>query len=172
MNFLALNLLLAIVWTFLLGSFSIGSVLFGFLMGFLVLAAAQPFLASERYVRSVVGLIRFLTVYAYELLVANLQLARDVLRPTLPFTPGFIRYDASTLSTVERVVLANMISLTPGTLTVDYGEEGRALYIHSLYAQDPAKLCSGIDLLAGLIDGVTGHRPPPADEDEEVPWKR
>lgn len=175
MTYLALNLLLAIVWTFLTGSFSFGNLLFGFIVGFLALALAQPFLANRGYVSSTVGLLRFLRVYTTELVFANIQLARDVLRPTLPFKPGLIRYDAGYLSPGERVVLANMISLTPGTLTVDYGDHGRILYIHTVYAQDPEKLRQGMDLFGALIDGVTGHRPKdPSKEraEEEIDtWK-
>jgi multicomponent Na+:H+ antiporter subunit E len=170
-TYLAINLMLAIVWTFLAGSFTVGSLIFGFLVGFLVLAAAQPFLPSRSYVKGTWGLLRFLSVYAYELVVANVQLARDLLRPTMPFKPGFIRYDSSQLSATETVVLGNMISLTPGTVTVDTGEEGRVLYIHTVYAQDPEKLRRGITLFADLIDGVTGHEPPPPGDRNDRTWK-
>ncbi len=171
MTYLAINLLLAIVWMFLAGSFTVASLIFGFLMGFLVLAAAQPFLRSRSYVKGTWGLLRFLAVYAYELVIANLQLARDLLRPTLPFKPGFIRYDSSQLSPTETVVLGNMISLTPGTVTVDTGEEGRVLYIHTIYAQDPEKLRHGFTLFADLIDGVTGHEPPSTADRNDREWK-
>lgn len=169
MTYLALNLLLAIVWMFLAGNFSIGSLLFGFAIGFLVLVAARAFLGCTGYVRATFGLLRFLRVYFWEIVRANVQLARDLLRPEMPFKPGFLRVHVPGLSRTETVVLSNMISLTPGTLTVDWGE-GEVLYIHTIYAHDPAQVRTGVDLFADLIDGVTGYQPPPAGEERD-PWK-
>lgn len=170
MKFLALNLLLAIVWTFLAGSFTVESMLFGFVVSFAVLAAAQSFLGSGGYVRATVGVLLLLRVYLWEIIRANLQLARDLLRMKMPFKPGFIHVDASALSPAETAVLANMISLTPGTLTVDVNEEGDTLYVHTVYAADPEKVRAGIRLFANLIVGATGPRAPRGDE-EARPWQ-
>ena len=170
MKFLALNLLLAIVWTFLAGSFAVESLLFGFVVSFVVLAAAQSFLGSGSYVRATHGVLRLLRVYLWEIVRANLQLARDLLRPSMPFRPGFIRVDARALTTTETVVLANMISLTPGTLTVDADEECDILYVHTIYAGNPQKVRAGVRLFADLIDGATGYRVRNSDE-EDRPWQ-
>lgn len=158
MSFLALNLLLAIVWMFLAGNFAIGGFVFGFLVGFLILVLSQAFIGSGQYVRAVTGSVRLLGVFLYELVVANLQLAKDVLSPTPPLKPGFVRYDVRDLTPGQTVLLGHMISLTPGTLTVDFDAERQAVYIHTVYAQDPAKLERGFRLFADLIIGAAGNR--------------
>ncbi len=159
MSFFALNLLLALVWMFLYGDFSIESFLVGMVIGYLALLFSRPFVGSEQYVRSVQGIIRLLAVFLYELVAANLQLARDILRPVPPFKPGFISFDVRDLPPTETVLLANMISLTPGTLTVDSDDEGFTLYVHSLYAQDPEKVRRGFRTFANLIHGAIGGDP-------------
>lgn len=159
MGYLALNLVLALVWMFLSGGFTIGNLVVGLVVGYLGLAAGQPVLGSRRYVRGVVGSVKLVAVFLYELVVANLQLARDILRPVPPFEPGFVAFDVRDLPPVETVLLANMISLTPGTLTVDADDEAATLYVHSLYARDPERLREGFRAFADLIHGATGEPP-------------
>jgi multicomponent Na+:H+ antiporter subunit E len=159
MSYFALNLLLAFVWMFLYGDFSIGSFLVGFAIGYLALLFSRSFLGNDQYVRSIQGIVRLVAIFLYELVVANLQLARDILRPVPPFKPGFISFNVRDLPPTETVLLANMISLTPGTLTVDSDDDGHTLYIHSVYAQDPEKLRRGFRKFANLIHGAVGGEP-------------
>ena len=155
MHFFALNLVLAIIWLFLTGSFTTANLLFGLLVGFAVLALAQPYLGSGGYVGSVRCFLRLMRVFLKEIAVANFQLARDLLRKDMPFVPGFIRFDTEgRLSTAELAVLANMISLTPGTLSMDTDESGRILYIHSVYASDPDASRAAFTHFLELIESV------------------
>lgn len=158
MSHLALNLLLAIVWMFLAGDLSTGSLLVGFVLGFLAIAFSRPVLRSQRYVRAVTGVIRLGIAFTRELVVSNIQLARDILRRELPFRPAFIEFDIRDLDRTETVVLANLVSLTPGTLSVDLDDAGDMLYVHTLYAGDQDEVRSGIRRLANLIHGALGER--------------
>lgn len=155
MHFFALNLVLAIVWLFLTGAFTTANLLFGLVIGFAVLGLAQPYLGSGGYIGSVRCFFRLLRVFLKEIVVANFHLARDLLRKDLPFTPGFIRFDTEgRLSRAQLAVLANMISLTPGTLSMDTDEEGRVLYIHSVYARDPDATRADFMRFLELIESV------------------
>lgn len=154
MSFFALNLVLALIWLFLTGSFTLPNLLFGLLIGFVAIALARPYLDSGGYLRSVRGGFRFVRRFGQEVLVANLQLARDLLRVQMPFVPGIVAFETEGLSPAEVVVLANMISLTPGTLAIDTDEAGRIIYIHSLYAGDREALLESFQRLASLVKGV------------------
>jgi multicomponent Na+:H+ antiporter subunit E len=154
MNFFALHLILGIVWLFLTGSFTTANLIFGLIVGYGVIAVAQPYLGSGNYVRSVIATFRFARKYLMEIVLANVQLARDLLKPDMPFVPGIIRYQTHGLTTAEVTVLANMISLTPGTLSMDTDETGTVLYIHSVYASDRGDLQASFDKLADLIKSV------------------
>lgn len=160
MSYFALNLVLALVWMLLTGAFTLWGFLTGFLAGFLGLAFAQPMLGSRQYVRAVGGILKLHVVFFYELVVANLQLARDLLRPEMPFQPGFVSFDARDLGPSETVLLALMISLTPGTLSVDLDDLGNVLHIHSIYARDTAALQRGFRRFANLIHGAQGVEGP------------
>jgi len=84
-------------------------------------------------------LLKLVLLLAWRLVLANIHLAMDILRPNPPFQPAFIEYSDPTLHGKELVALATIISLTPGTLTVDLSVEKHTLLVHSLYAKDEAE---------------------------------
>ena len=73
-------------------------------------------------------LLKFLASFCVELVKANYAVAKIVLTPSLPISPKLVRVDTTIQSKTARAVLANAITLTPGTLTVDM--IGNELYIH------------------------------------------
>jgi multicomponent Na+:H+ antiporter subunit E len=156
---LTLNILLALVWMLLFGDFTMGNLMVGLVVGFLAISFSRPVLRSQRYVRAVMGTFRLIIGFLRELTLANLQLARDILSPVPPFVPGFVAFDVRDLGPTETVALANLVSLTPGTLSVDLDDDGFTLYVHTLYAQDPEDTRRGIRKLANLVHGALGDDP-------------
>lgn len=160
MSRLALNLLLAIVWVFLHAEFSFGHLVAGFVLGFLVIALVERALGGSRYARAASGVVALAWAFAWELVLSSLALSRDVLRRRPGFHPAFIRLGVSGMSDVQMVLLANLISLTPGTLTVDADPEERAVYVHSLYVSDPAALRARLRVFVDLIQRAAGREQP------------
>jgi multicomponent Na+:H+ antiporter subunit E len=152
-SFFAINLLLAFVWTALVG-LGFGNFLVGFVLGFLVLVLGRPFLGCQAYVRSTLAAARLLQVFALDLLRANLRLAQDVLRRRPRFEPAFLRIDTSDLGPAESAFLAALVSLTPGSISVDVSHDGRALYVHTVYAHDPEDARRAVRALADLIGRI------------------
>ena len=70
-------------------------------------------------------------------LVSSVRVAMDVIKPTISFQPGVIAFPLRASSDMEIMLLANVISLTPGTLSLDVSEDRKTLYIHAMYASDP-----------------------------------
>lgn len=159
MSYFALNLLLAVMWMLLTGSFSLFGLGVGLLVGFGAISAGRSVIGSRRYVRAVLGTGRLLLGFVRELVTANFQLARDILRPTPPFAPGFLSFDVRHLSRSKTVAFSNLVSLTPGTVSVDLDDEGFTLYVHTLYAHDPDATRAGLQRLANLVHGATGDDP-------------
>jgi multicomponent Na+:H+ antiporter subunit E len=151
MNYLALNLILSIIWTFLTGSFTVANFLFGLLVGYFVLWLGRPYLDTRFYLASVSGTFTFLGQYLRAIVLANIQLARDLLRPEMPFVSGIIEFKTEGLNRAEVAVLANMISLTPGTLSMDTDASGTIIYIHSVYAADPEELRRSTQEIADMV---------------------
>lgn len=69
-----------------------------------------------------------------EIFVANVNVARIILRPTLPISPIMVPFRASQKSDLGRMIYANSITLTPGTITT--GTDGKVLRIHALTWHD------------------------------------
>lgn len=68
--------------------------------------------------------------FIYEMAKANIHVAYLVLHPNLPIKPGIVKIKTKLTKDAAITVLANSITLTPGTLTVDYNEKTSELYIH------------------------------------------
>lgn len=75
----------------------------------------------------------YIIVFLYELIKSNLDVARRVITPSLPINPGIVEVKTRLRSKMGRMILANSITLTPGTLTIDIVED--TLYIHWIDVQ-------------------------------------
>jgi len=75
-------------------------------------------------------LILYIPVFLYYCVKANLQMVYLVLHPEMPIRPGIVKVKTALKTDSARTALANSITLTPGTLTVDIDEEEGALYVH------------------------------------------
>ena len=79
--------------------------------------------------------IELLLFFLKELFIANLKIAYDIVTPHYHMRPTVIALPLKVRSKVEITVLASIISLTPGTLSIDVSEDRRVLYIHALYVK-------------------------------------
>jgi multicomponent Na+:H+ antiporter subunit E len=141
MRLLLLNLFLALVWGALQGRFSPLAFVQGFVIGYLLLWVARRALDSGNYFRSIGRVLSLLVFFSRELLVANIQLAWEVITPGLAsIRPGFVAIPLDIKDPSAITLLANMISLTPGTLAVDVASDRSTLYVHALDARDGERL--------------------------------
>lgn len=74
--------------------------------------------------------IYYLFVLIYEMIKANLDVAYRVIHPSLPIKPGIVKVKTKLKSDAALTYLANSITLTPGTFTVDIDKENGYLYVH------------------------------------------
>lgn len=88
--------------------------------------------------------VRLLLWFAWELVLANLAVARTVLQPNLTIRPGIVAYRTDLRSEMAITWLANLITLTPGTLTLAVSEDHRTLYVHTLNVHDPRAVVASI----------------------------
>ena len=76
--------------------------------------------------------VRYGIRFVWEMVKANLQVAAIVLNPLRPIRPGIVKIRTSLAKDTAMTVLANSITLTPGTFTVDIDPESQVLYIHCI----------------------------------------
>jgi multicomponent Na+:H+ antiporter subunit E len=132
MRHFLLNIGLSSAWAALMGTFDATTLAAGFAVGYVVLWAAQPALGPSAYVKGVGRAVAFVVFYLAELVWSSLQVAVDVCRPRLRMCPGVVGIPLRARTDAEITVLANLISLTPGTLSLDVSPDKRLLYVHAM----------------------------------------
>ena len=92
----------------------------------------------KKWIHWIVTLLRFAVFYAGEILVSNLRVARDVLAPRPKLVPGVLALSVADLSERQIVVLAALLTMTPGTLSLEADRAAGKLYLHCLYLEPSA----------------------------------
>lgn len=127
---------LALMWVMLQADFTLGQLALGYLVAAGVVWACSNFAVEQVTLRRPGVVLRLAWEFLREVVVANLQVARIILHPRLPIRPAFIVVPLDLHDDLQITTLANMITLTPGTLTVDVAPDRSALYVHCLAADD------------------------------------
>ncbi|HMP89725.1 MAG TPA: Na+/H+ antiporter subunit E [Kiritimatiellia bacterium] len=134
------NILLAFLWAMFTGNINITSLLIGFIVGYIVLGSIHSRSGTSTYFTKVPQTIRFILFFLKEMVVSSIRVAYDVVTPTYYMRPGVIAIPLDTRTDMEIALLANVISLTPGTLSLDVSDDRKTLYIHAMFVDDPEKL--------------------------------
>jgi multicomponent Na+:H+ antiporter subunit E len=168
---LLLNILLAVTWGMATGVFTAPNLAVGFALGYLILRFAQPLLGPSPYFTKMNQAFRFAVRYIWDLFLANLRVAYDVLvpgawsssgkpsiaprsigpgavgeatstiaggvrAPLAPVSyvcPGVVAIPLDARTDAEITMLANLITLTPGSVSLDISDDRRFLYVHAMY---------------------------------------
>lgn len=139
-----MNIMLTFVWVALTGSFAVSSFLFGFLLSFGIMWIISRSNSETRYFTFMIKVVSFIGFFFKELIKANIEVAYDVITPTFHMTPGIVRVPLEANTNLEITFLANLISLTPGTLSLDVSDDQKVLYVHSMYIADKEEFIRGI----------------------------
>ncbi|WP_309084107.1 Na+/H+ antiporter subunit E [Chelativorans sp.] len=135
-----MNLLLALVWTAVTGSLSLANMIFGLVLGAVALYLIREQVGSLGYFRRSSKIIALTCLFLYELVLSAWRVAMLVLSPRMELRPGIFSYPLTVDRDFEITLLANMITLTPGTLSVDVSEDRKLLYVHALDCADVEQL--------------------------------
>lgn len=139
-----INVLIAIMWMFMQSSYTVGSFIFGYMIGIFVLFILRRFLIFNFYLRRVWALIKLIMLFIVELTKANIDVMKVVLRPKANHKPGIVAVQTSLESDVEITLLAALISLTPGTVSMDFSDDSKTIYIHALDIPNKDELIADI----------------------------
>ncbi|HWR50273.1 MAG TPA: Na+/H+ antiporter subunit E [Bryobacteraceae bacterium] len=132
------NVLLALAWAALNGQFSLQSLVTGLLLGHLVmriLARGEVLPASE--VRRVDRAFLLLAYLAWQIVVANFRITRDVVSIHYRMRPGVIRLPLDVKTDGEILLLAAMINITPGSVALDVSADRSVMYVHVMNMLSP-----------------------------------
>lgn len=151
MNLFLLNLLLTFLWMFMWGSFDFFTLLAGFVLGGLLLTVVTaPFFTKPYGIRS----FRYVSFFVYFIRIlvkSNWTVAKIILTPGWTQRPRIVRYPVAHMTDLQITLLANVITLTPGTLSLDVSDDRRWLYVHCMSAEDRDAAIRDIDELRDRI---------------------
>jgi multicomponent K+:H+ antiporter subunit E len=139
-----LSLLLAAVWLLLQGSLDVVDGLFAALIGLGVPRLVAPFLGAGVRVRAPGTALRLMLVVLWDIVVANLTVAWIVLNPRTAPRPAWVTVPLELRHPTAIVLLATIITTTPGTVSCVIDEARRTILVHALDCADPAALATQI----------------------------
>ena len=139
-----LSAILLLIWLLLVNELSVGHLLLGALLGWAVPLYTARFWPDQVRVRRPLLLLRFIGVVLFDIIVANVFVARLILGPRERLRPAFVVMPLALRSEVAISLLANTISLTPGTVSAYLSADRRCLVIHSLHTTAPDELVATI----------------------------
>ncbi len=131
------NIALAVLWMSLMGQFTSGNFLLGLALGYFVLLLSTPALPKSSYTHKVWQIANLALYLAWHILLANVQIAWRVLKPRLDVQPAMIAVHLHARTDAEATLVANLITLTPGTLSVDISPDRSTLYVHAMDLRNP-----------------------------------
>ena len=136
MTFFGSVWLIAIGWCFLQGEITLGNIILGGLLGIAVLSISLSFNKMGSSLNQLIALVRLLLFIIKELIISSLRIAWDILTPTVYARPRIVRIPIDDLNDIAITILANAISLTPGSLALEVNSDHQILYVHLMYAED------------------------------------
>ena len=128
---------LVFAWVAVTGEVSVANLLEGaVLAGLLVLLLRVPLRRRFR-LEKVPKALGLLLYFLKEILLSNAAVARSLLSPVSSLSPGIVAVPLDLKSDAGITVLANLITLTPGTLSLDVSPDRKTLFVHALHVEDP-----------------------------------
>jgi multicomponent Na+:H+ antiporter subunit E len=127
------SILLALAWAALQGEMTLTNLLVGYLVGYTVLGLlGRGGVMPSTLVSRTLHALRLATYFAWALLIANFRVAADVLRGTR-IEPAVVAIPLDITGDGEILLLAMLINITPGSVTIDLSDDRRTLYVHVMH---------------------------------------
>ena len=135
---------LALIWLLLVNSLAPGQIFLGLLLGWAIPIFTLRFWPERVHIAKPLTLLRFLAIVLYDILIANIAVAGLILAGTKQARPAFVRVPLAVRSDLGISLLANTVSLTPGTVSAWLSPDRSHLIVHGLQVQDHEALVSEI----------------------------
>lgn len=140
-------IVLSLLWTALQGRFTAANLVGGFVLGLAVLALMKPYSPTRRPARwAILKSVPLLVHFLRELVISNLRVAAACLRRNPDLHPSILHVTLEAKSDAEISALANLVTLTPGTLSLHVDDAREELYVHSLFGSEKDR--------AATVEGV------------------
>lgn len=139
-----LTLLLALIWLALVNTIEPGHVLLGLFLGWAIVWLTRDFLLNVPHLRRPVAFGLFIIKVFYDIVLANLHVARLVLGPKDRLQPAFVEVPMAIEDEFLLSLLACVVSLTPGTVSAGLSADHKTLLLHALDVSDTDALIAEV----------------------------
>jgi len=132
-----LSLALWVIWLLLNNTVAAGHMVLGAILALVIPLLTSGFWPEKVCIRHPVTLFKFIGVVIWDIVVANLIVAKLILGNKDTLQPKFMCIPLDIETPIAISLLANTISLTPGTVSCDVSEDHKTLFVHGLHEEDP-----------------------------------
>ena len=139
-----LSLVLAVIWPVLNQSWSLGHLLLGALLAIIIPIFTERLRADRPVLRRPGVMLRLFFIVLKDIITSNIDVARLILGRESAIRPGFVWVPLSIDDPHAIVLLAGIITMTPGTLSADVSADRRYLLVHAFNINDQAELIASI----------------------------
>jgi len=158
MKNLLTNVFLTFIWLALTMKFSIYNFMFGFVVGYLVLwfvnrknkgdkyfTILPEFLSKRgKYFTILPKFLSYMFLFIKEVIKGSIKIGYDIITPKHNMRPAILAIPLTAKTDLEITLLANSITLTPGTMSLAVSEDKTTLYVYNVYVDDPEKSINNI----------------------------
>lgn len=148
---------LAIVWTTLWENWTLANLVAGLLLAVGLVWLLPPDIAPRSGRMRPLAALHFLIYFLYQLMASTAVVAWEVVTPRSRINEGIVAVPIKGVSRALTALVANAISLTPGTLTIETSQEGDVLYVHVLHLHDIEEVRAGVLKLEDLAIAAFGQ---------------
>lgn len=132
------------LWLILASTYSMGSLVMGATVAILVPLWTVRFWPDRPILRKPLKSLGLFFLVCRDIVAANLVVARQVLGPLDRIRPGFVEVPLDLADPFVATILGGIVTLTPGTVSIDIDMERRILHVHALDVPDPDALIAEI----------------------------
>ncbi|WMW22661.1 Na+/H+ antiporter subunit E [Methanolobus mangrovi] len=149
-RYIAYSAILGLVWCFVHGTVNVNNFVLGVLIAPFIIRPFKPLFNFDmefsfgNAIKKIPAQVTYLYVLIKEIIKANVMVAKIVLQPKIDIKPGIIAVPIRTKTDLGITAIANTITLTPGTLTIDMSDDRSILYVHAIDATDPEGVAQSI----------------------------
>lgn len=143
MKIFIVNVFLTFVWISLTMKFTGSNIIFGFVLSYLILWLIYGS-QDIGYFSRIPKVISFFATFTWQVLAGCVKIAWDIATPRHYMKPGIIAFPLSAKTDIEITLLANIITLTPGTMSLDVSNDKKILYVYTVYIDDEQKVIESI----------------------------
>ncbi len=146
------NMLLALAWVVLSGSYTFSNLFGGMVLSYVVLAyVLRDSDSFETYFGKGPKIVKFILFFIWDLMKSNARVAYDVLTPTHLMKPAVIAVPLDIKSDAGITLLSNLITVTPGSLALDVSTDKKVLFVHLMYFEDEQTHIAELKQLEAMV---------------------